>query len=136
MIVLSDNDIRGAASALRYILESSDWADLSNELDVQLVDLEDVGLYADSSDREIWSLCQATDMVLLTADRSRGDGTESLDHVINELSNDQSLPVITIGTPDRVIRDRNYALECAFHLLDYLSRMDGLRGTRRLYLPP
>jgi hypothetical protein len=135
MIVVSDNDVRGAVSALRRVLESDDWSDLSRSLDIRFVQLVDIGLAPDSSDREIWTFCQAGDMILITGNRTRGDETESLDYVIEELGNDDSLPVITVADRDRVVSDRDYALECAFQLLDYLSRIDGLRGTRRLYLP-
>jgi hypothetical protein len=136
MIVLSDNDVRGAVAALRRILESDDWTDLSESLDIRFVQLADVGLAPDSLDREIWTSCQALDMILLTGNRTRGDQTESLDYVIQELANDESLPVVTIANRDRIVRDRNYALECAFQLLDFLSRIDGLRGTGRIYLSP
>jgi hypothetical protein len=135
MIVVSDNDVRGAVAALRRIVESDDWSDVSKSLDIQFMQLADVGLAADSPDREIWTVCQARDMILLTGNRTRGDQSESLDYVIEELGNDNSLPVITIANRNRVVSDPDYALECAFQLLDYLSRIDGLRGTRRLYLP-
>jgi hypothetical protein len=136
MIVVSDNDVRGAVSALRQILESDDWTDVSKSLEIQFVQLADVGLATDSPDREILIACQARDMILLTGNRTRADQTESLDYVIEELSDNDSLPVITVANRDRIVRDPNYALECAFRLLDYLSRIDELRGTRRVYLSP
>jgi hypothetical protein len=46
-----------------------------------------------------------------------------------------SLPVVTIGDPQRVIRDPAYARECAISLLDALDRIEMLRGTGRLFTP-
>jgi hypothetical protein len=119
---------------LRRVLESDDWITLSHSFDIRFAELADVGLAPDSSDREIWTTCQAREIILVTGNRSRGDDTESLDYIIEESANDKSLPVVTIANRDRIVRDRNYALECAFQLLDFISRIDGLRGTRRLYL--
>src|SRR5579864_6522230 len=79
MIVLSDNDVRGAVSALHHILKSSDWADLAGALDIRFAELEDVGLAQDSTDFVIWSLCQTLDAVLITGNRSAADGIHSLD---------------------------------------------------------
>jgi SMC interacting uncharacterized protein involved in chromosome segregation len=46
-----------------------------------------------------------------------------------------SLPVITIANARRVLRDRDYAEEVAVRILDYLMRIDDLRGTGRICAP-
>jgi hypothetical protein len=46
-----------------------------------------------------------------------------------------SLPVVTIGDADRVLRDRDYAEKVAERLLDYLMRIDEVRGAGRIYVP-
>jgi len=58
-----------------------------------------------------------------------------LENVISRLGREDSAPVITIGDPERLIFDPEYLDECAFDMMDCLSRIDGLRGTRRIYLP-
>ena len=98
------------------------------------MELEDVGLNAASSDREIWTTFQAIGALLITADRTRADGLDSLDEVIRALNTPASLPVVTIGDPVRPLHDSAYARERAIKLLDYVDLIDGLKGTGRLYL--
>ncbi len=43
--------------------------------------------------------------------------------------------MITIARSDRVLRDRLYAEAVAARLLDYLMRIDEVRGTGRIYVP-
>ena len=134
MIVLSDNDVRGAVSVLCLICESEDWVTLSREIDVQFRELEDMNLADNSTDREIWRFCQENNILLITGDRSENDGEHSLGQIIRRFGGSNSLPVVTIGDPKRIVNDRDYAESCAARLLDYLLDIDGLRGTGRLYL--
>ena len=66
---------------------------------------------------------------------NRASGSESLEHVIQALATVDSLPVITVGDPQRVLRNAAYARECALSLLDLLERIETLRGTGRLFIP-
>ena len=134
MIILSDNDVRGAMAALRRHIEH-EWADESTNLDLRFVQLEDLGLRADSSDAEIYSKCESIGAILVTADRTTRDGPESLENIISQLGREDSAPVITIGDPERLMFDPLYLGECAFSMMDCLSRIDELRGTRRIFLP-
>jgi hypothetical protein len=137
MIVLSDNDVRGDVAALRRVIESAEWAEFKDQLGLRFRNLEDIGLTSGSPDREIYIECQRIDAVLITGDRSPRDGPESLARVMEELGNDHSLPVMTIPEPGRAHRDRAYAGGCAECLIDYLLRIESLRGrVRRLYLSP
>ena len=43
--------------------------------------------------------------------------------------------MFTVGDGKRVFESRDYALRVAEQLLDYLMRIDDLRGTGRLFLP-
>jgi hypothetical protein len=112
MLILADNDVGGAVTALRRILESAEWAEFSATLALQFIAFADVGLARDASDRLVWDTCQA-----------------------QEYARVDSLPVVTIGDPQRVVRDRTYARECAMSLLDLLERLETLRGTGRLFIP-
>lgn len=47
----------------------------------------------------------------------------------------ESLPIITLANPKRIIRDRVYAERVAERVLDYLTRIDELLGAGRLYAP-
>jgi len=46
-----------------------------------------------------------------------------------------SMPVLTIGEPQRLLRSRAYAQRAVERLLEYLVDIENLRGTGRLYLP-
>jgi hypothetical protein len=133
MLILADNDVGGAVTALRRVLESEEWGEFTAALDLHFVAFEDVGLARDASDRTVWSRCQEVGAVLITGNRA--SGTESLEQTIKDDSEVDSLPVVTIGDPQRVVRDRAYARACAIRLLDLLERLETLRGTGRLFIP-
>ena len=98
-----------------------------------VIEFADVRLARDASDRTVWETCQAVGAVLITGNRA--SGTESLEQTIRDHAGPDSLPVVTISDPQRVVRDRVYARECAVSLLDLLDRLETLRGTRRLFIP-
>jgi hypothetical protein len=115
------------------ILESDENAPWLEILGVSFTDFESLGLPRDATDRDVWQTCQAADAVLVTGNRS--GGPDSLDQVIHELSGETSLPVLTIADQRRVTRDSAYASMCAQRLLDFLDRIESLRGTGRLLIP-
>ena len=133
MLILADNDVGGAVAALRRILESEEWAEFSATLALRFVEFADVGLARDASDRVVWQRCQEVGAVLMTGNRASGDA--SLEQTIQDHAGADSLPVVTIGDPQRLVRDRVYASECAMRLLDLLERIETLRGTGRLFIP-
>lgn len=133
MLIMADNDVTGAVEALRRILQSDEWAALTSAIELRFADFEELGLPRSAPDRLVWQACQRIGVVLITANRVGGD--DSLDQVIRDLSGTDSLPILTIGNAKRLVRERSYAEEAAFSLLDYLERIDTLRGTGRLYIP-
>jgi hypothetical protein len=133
MLILADNDVGGVVEALRRILESVEWAAFSAMLDLRFIEYSDVGLARDASDPLVWHTCQEVGAVLITGNRASGDA--SLEHTIRERAEADSLPVLTIGDPQRMVRDPAYAQECAIRLLDVLDRIEMLRGTGRLFIP-
>jgi hypothetical protein len=133
MLILADNDVGGVVAALQRVLESEEWAEFTVLLDLHFIEFADVGLARDASDRTVWDRCQAVGAVLITGNRA--SGTESLEQTIRDHAGPDSLPVVTISDPQRVVRDRVYARECAVSLLDLLDRLETLRGTRRLFIP-
>jgi len=133
MRILTDNDVIGAVKVLRRILASPVWGDMTATLELQFMELQDVALPANAPDVAVWQRSQAVGALLITGNRASGEG--SLDHTIAELAGPASLPVLTIGDPRRVIRDPVYARECALSLLDFVERIETLRGTGRLFIP-
>jgi hypothetical protein len=71
--------------------------------------------------------------ILITANRAGDVG--SLDEAIRQLSDPTSLPVITIGNPQRVLRDKSYAEAAALRFLQYMEVVESLLGSGRLYIP-
>lgn len=133
MLILTDNDVIGAVRALRRILESPEWADLTSALELQFIELQDVELPTDAPDGAVWQRSQDVGALLITGNRSSGEG--SLDQTIAEHAGPESLPVLTIGDPRRAIREPVYARECVISLLDFVERIETLRGTGRLFIP-
>ena len=133
MLILADNDVSGAVAALRRILASEEWAEFSAILALRFVAFVDVGLTRDASDRVVWQTCQEVGAVLITGNRASGD--DLLEQMIRDHAGAHSLPVVTMGDPQRVVRGRACASECAMRLLDLLERIETLRGTGRLFIP-
>ena len=133
MLILADNNVGGAVAALRRILESEEWAEFSATLALRFVEFADLGLARDASDRVVWQTCQEVGAVLITGNRASGDN--SLEQTIQDHAGADSLPVVTIGDPQRLVHNRAYASECAMRLLDLLERIETLRGMSRLFIP-
>jgi len=96
--------------------------------------LSDLGLQPDASDRDVWEACQCEQVILLTANRN-DDGPESLEATIQQHNTPASLPVLTLASEQRVLRDRLYAEAVADRLLELLFDIGSYRGSGRLYVP-
>jgi hypothetical protein len=59
----------------------------------------------------------------------------SLEVIIRRDGLSESLPVIILANPQRMLRDRSYATSVAERLLDDLLDIDRFRGTGRIYVP-
>ena len=133
MLLLTDNDVVGAVRAFQRILASPEWVGLTATLEIEFVELKDIDLPSDAPDVAVWQRSQEVGALLMTGNRSSGEG--SLDQTITAHGSPESLPVLTIGDPRRVIRDPAYARECVLSLLDFVDRIETLRGTGRLFIP-
>ena len=130
MIVLVDHNLRGYVVLLQGTLAADGWLDL---LGISFVMLEEVGLAVDSSDREIWQFAPANQMLLLTANRN-AKGENSLEQTIREEGTSTSLPVITIGSLNRLI-EREYRQQCSARLADIVLEIENYLGVSRLFIP-
>jgi hypothetical protein len=72
--------------------------------------------------------------VLITGNRN-DDGPDSLESVVKDENLPESLPIVTISDPDRLLRDRLYTEKVAERLLEYLFAIDDVRGAGRLFVP-
>lgn len=135
MIVLVDNDVVGAMRAIGRSLECDGFREVVEELRLRFAALADFGLPRDASDREVYRAAQSRGALLATSDRTQKDGAESLDRVISEEAAADCWPVLTLGNPGLVMRDRDYAIRCRDSLIWICIDIDNRRGERRIYLP-
>jgi hypothetical protein len=103
-------------------------------LALPVVNLSFFGLPDNSPDDLVWDTCQQQGFLLLTCNRNR-DGENSLEETIRRRNRPDSLPVLTISDPARFGADRAYDARLAIDVLDYLSDIDYVRGTGRLFVP-
>jgi hypothetical protein len=132
--ILGDFNFERHVRLLVALLQAEGWGEFWAELKLEVRTFADLGIHGTTPDDELWRLCQREQIVLITANRNH-DGPNSLEAVIRSENRPDSLPVFTVGDGKRVIESREYALRVAEQLLDYLLRIDTLRGTGRLYLP-
>lgn len=132
--IMADHNIEGHVELLLRIWTSDAWRALWEELEIEIESFERLGLRYNTSDRELWRICQQQQIILITANRN-DDGHDSLETTIRELNTLESLPVLTVADPDAVLLDAVYAERVAVQVLEYLIEMDNLRGTGRLFVP-
>jgi hypothetical protein len=132
--VMADHDVEGQVQVLLRVLTSDVWRDFWTDLGYQVASFESLGIASNTPDVQLWRLCQERDIVLITGNRNK-EGAESLEATIAQWGTPESLPVLTIGEPQRIFNSREYAHQAAERLLEYLDGMENLRGTGRLFLP-
>ncbi len=132
--ILPDVNSIGQVEALVHHMQAEPWTEFWTQLGLVLKRFEDVGLSSTSSDAEIWHICQAEQLVLITYNR-KSDSADSLETTIRNYNQPDSLHVFTIGNVSSFQNSRSYAERVLNRLYDYLSRIDEVRGTGRLYLP-
>jgi len=94
----------GHAEILLGNIASQGWLEL---LPIRFVTFKEMHLSINSSDRMVWKTAQSNRMILLTANRNMKE-EDSLEQVLREENAENSMPVITIGDPDRFLVDRVY----------------------------
>ena len=132
--ILADHNLVGQVRAVVGRLEREPWPELWAALGLRFLTLSDLGLNERTPDDVIWRLCQADQLILITANRNQ-DGSDSLGAMILHENTPVSLPVFTISTADRVLQDDAYLDRVAKRLIEYLYEIDTIRGTGRLFLP-
>ena len=132
--IVADNNVRGQVSYLVARMQAAPWRDFWRDLHLELLQLEDVGLDATASDLVVWQRCQAESLALITGNRPLS-GPDSLEATIRMHNTADCLPVFTLADARNVETSRAYTDAIVESLLDYLQRIDEVRGTGRLYLP-
>ena len=76
------------------------WRELWFDLSISVESFESLGLRSDAT---IWRTCQEQKLILITANRN-ADGPSSLETVIRDENQPESLPVMTLADARRVLR--------------------------------
>jgi len=132
--LLADNDVVGLVEDLVHEMRSPRWADFWVSLGLSLVHFRDVGLTATSSDRVVWRICQAQQLLLITNNRNQED-PDSLEATLRVMNAPDSLPVFTISDIQLFRTNRAYAERVVESLYGYIIEIEDLRGIGHLYLP-
>ena len=132
--ILADINVEGIMVHLGRIWVSDTWRGLWFGLHISVESFESLGLQTDATDATIWRTCQEQSLILIMANRN-ANGPDSLEMVIRGENKPESLPVITLSDARRVLRERDYAERTAEQILDYLMRIDQVRGSGRLFVP-
>ena len=132
--IMADHNVEGHFVVLLRLWTSDTWRPVWESLTLEVESFERLGVPHDTSDRELWQLCQQREIVLLTANRN-DEGADSLEATIRTLNTPSSLPVLTIADPELVLANRDYAERVAIRILEYLLELDNLRGVGRLFIP-
>jgi hypothetical protein len=132
--IIADHNVEGHFEVLLRLWTSEAWQSIRESLELEVESFEHLGLPHDTSDRDLWWMCQQREIVLLTANRN-DEGPESLEATIRALNDPWSLPVLTIADPESVLTSRDYAERVAIQVLEYLLELDNFRGVGRLFVP-
>lgn len=131
-VILSDENCGGHAREIFHALKRLGYLEwISMELKL----FEDVGLPMNADDETAWRFCQEQGYILLTGNRTAKHGQESLEMTIRRLVTATSLPVVTIGDLERVLKDKTYCERCAHRLAEITFDLEErYLGITRLYL--
>ena len=94
--LVADANIQGQVEYLVQRMQSDPWADCWQALGLVLRRFEEIGLSGDSTDLEVWNVCQAEQLILITDNRNL-DSEDSLEATIRRNNTLESLPVFTIA---------------------------------------
>ena len=130
MNFLIDYNLTGDAVLFWGTLSAEGWLDL---LSIKFFTFKEVGLPMDSSDRTVWKFAQTSQMILITANRNM-KGIDSLEQTLREENTSTSLPILTIGNPDR-FDESNYRQKCATCLIEILLDLENYKGAGRVFIP-
>ena len=121
--IIADHNIEGHFVVLLRIWTSSVWVSLWENLELEVECFDRLGIPYDTSDRDLWQVCQQRSSVLITANRN-DEGSDSLESTIRDLNEASSLPVLTIADPELILASQDYAERVAIQVLEYLMDLD------------
>jgi predicted nuclease of predicted toxin-antitoxin system len=131
MNFLVDHNLERQAIVLLGNIANQGWLEI---IPIRFVTFKEMELPADSSDRLVWQVAQANQILLLTANRKM-KGKDALEKVLRQENTFNSFPVITIGNAERVLDERDYRDQCVDRLLEIVINIENYMGVGRLFIP-
>lgn len=113
--IMADHNVEGHFVVLLRLWTSDTGRAVWESLQLEVESCERLGIPHDTSDHDLWQLCQQHEIVLLTANRN-DEGPDSLEATIRALNVPSSLPVLTIADPELVLASRDYAERVAIQV--------------------
>jgi hypothetical protein len=132
--ILADHNLEGHFRRMVARMQQPPWQEFWEGLGIDAFTFPDLGLPGNTSDAEVWRLCQSRGLVLITGNRNH-DGPDSLDATIQLEGTEDSLPVVTIADLLKLRDSRDYAEKVIEQLLEHLVGINLVRGTGPLYIP-
>ncbi len=120
--LIADANIRGHVDYLVQRMQDKVWAEFWRALGLVLRHFEDVGLSVSANDVEVWNVCQAERLILITDNRNL-DSQDSLEATIRRNNTSESLPVFTIADINEFRTNSAYVERVVEALYDYLLRI-------------
>ncbi|WP_089932708.1 hypothetical protein [Candidatus Entotheonella palauensis] len=68
--VMADHDVEGQVKLVLQVLMSEDWLEFWLELSYEIESFERLGILPHTADMDLWRLCQARGIVLITGNRN------------------------------------------------------------------
>jgi hypothetical protein len=128
--LLSDHDIELYVRLLWGEFAPEEWREFGVS---RMATFADVALHREATDRLVWQFCQRHTAVLLTGNRNMEDA-DSLEAVLRELNEPNSLPILTIAKPQRIV-ESIYREDCAYHIAGIVQDLEKYRGAARIFVP-
>ena len=73
--------------------------------------------------------------MLLLTDNRNNEGPDALEQTLQDELTPSSLPVLTVGSGERLRRDRPYRVACAERVAEIVVDLETYRGVSRLCIP-
>ena len=128
--VMLDNDIAGHRDLFDGTLHNTGWDEYRL---VEFVTMDEAGIVSDAPDSEVWRFCQQRGLLLLTANRNLDDES-SLERTLREDNTPESLPIVTVSAPQRIV-EPEYRERCMHALIGIVLDLENCLGAARLYIP-
>src|SRR4051812_40838664 len=132
--LVADENVEGHLAYLLDRIAAGNYGEYWELLGVGVRTLADLGLGRKAPDVDVWRACQRESAVLVTANRN-AEGDDSLEATIRREGTLDSLPVLTLTEPRRVLHSAEYADRVIVRLIEVIEEIDRYRGSGRLYLP-